>query len=101
MRVLLNVRIPHEPFQSLVRKGKVGEVLDRILDEIKPEAIYFTEQQGKRGAIVIVDLPNASRIPSLAEPWYLSFNADCELRVVMTPEDLQNAGLDEIGERWG
>jgi hypothetical protein len=100
LRFLLNVRIPHEPFNSLVREGKAGEVLGRILDEIKPEVIYFTEQHGQRGAVAIVDLPNPSRIPSLAEPWFLSFNADCEFRVVMTPEDLQNAGLDDIGERW-
>ena len=100
MRVLLNVRIPHEPFNSLVRDGRAGEVLGKIIDEIEPEAVYFTEQNGQRGAVVVVDLPNPSKIPALAEPWYLSFNADCELRVVMTPEDLQNAGLEAIGERW-
>lgn len=101
MRILLNVTIPHEPFNTLVRQGKAGEVLGRILDETKPEAVYFTERGGRRGAVVVVDLPEASKIPALAEPWFLAFNADCELGLAMTPQDLQNAGLDKIGERWG
>jgi hypothetical protein len=101
VRILINVTIPHEPFNTLVRQGKAGEVLGRILDETKPEAVYFTERGGRRGAVVVVDLPDASKIPALAEPWFLAFNADCEFGVAMTPQDLQNAGLDKIGARWG
>ena len=49
MRMLLNVTIPNEPFNSLVRVGKASAILTRILEEIKPEATYFTEQHGTRG----------------------------------------------------
>lgn len=101
MRMIMNVTIPHEPFNTLVRQGKVGEILGRILDELKPEAIYFTEQGGKRGAMAVVDLPDPSKIPALAEPWFLAFDADCQFRIAMTPEDLGKAGLDQIGTRWG
>jgi len=31
MRILMNVRIPHEPFNTLVGEGKVGEILKKIL----------------------------------------------------------------------
>ena len=48
-----------------------------------------------------LDLPDPSRIPSLAEPWFLSFNADVEFRVVMTPEELGRAGLEGLGKKWG
>jgi hypothetical protein len=101
MRILLNISIPHEPFNSAVRDGSVGQKLGRIIDDIKPEAIYFTEQHGARGAVAIVDLSDPSRIPALAEPWFLTFNASVEFRVVMTPDDLQKAGLDELGKKWG
>ena len=100
MRMLLNVSVPHEPFNTFVRDGTAGQKIGRIVDEIKPEAIYFTEQGGRRGAVVIVDLPEPSKIPALAEPWFLTFNADVEFRVVMSPADLQKAGLDEIGKSW-
>ena len=100
MRMLLNVKIPHEEFNKAVRDGSVGQKLRRILEDIKPEAVYFTEQNGQRGAILIVDMADPSKVPSFAEPWFLAFNADVEFRVVMTPEDLQKAGLEELGKKW-
>ena len=100
MKMLLTVAIPHEPFNSLVRKGKAGEILGHILETIKPEAAYFTEQDGKRGGVFVVDVQTASDVPTLAEPFFLNFQADCKFRILMSPEDLQKAGLDEIGKRW-
>src|SRR5687767_14332481 len=97
MRILLNVKIPHEPFNSLVRNAKAGELLGRILDEQQPGAVYFAEQNGRRGGSLIVELSDPSKIPALAEVWFLSLNADCEFRVVMNPGDLHRAGLDELG----
>ncbi len=66
----------------------------------KPEAVYFTEQEGQRSVILIVDLPDPSKVPSLAEPWFLAFNADVEFHIVMTPEELQKAGLEDLGKKW-
>jgi hypothetical protein len=100
MRIMLNVKIPHAPFNSFVRDGTVGAKLQKIMAAIKPEAIYFTEQNGGRGAVVIVDMADPSKIPALAEPWFLTFNAEVEFRVVMTPDDLGKAGLDKIGKEW-
>ncbi len=100
MRMLLNIRIPHEPFNSAVRDGTAGTKLNQILDAIKPEAAYFTEQNGHRGAILIVDMADPSKVPALAEPWFLAFNADVEMRVVMTPADLKKAALDDLGKNW-
>ena len=100
MRMLLTVRIPHESFNQAVRDGKAGEILSRILDETKPEAVYFTEIDGTRGAILIVNVNSPSEVPALAEPWFLNFNADCQFRIAMTPEDLQQAGLEELGKKW-
>lgn len=100
MRMLLNVLIPHEPFNSAVRKGKAGLIISRILEETRPEAVYFTERNGHRSATLVITVDNPSKIPSLAEPWFLNFNADCEFRIVMSPEDLQKAGLDELGKKW-
>lgn len=100
MRMLLNVIFPHEPFNQYVKDGSIGGKMKEIIDELQPEAIYFTEQHGMRSAIVVVDMDQASRIPTFAEPWFLTFGADVELRVVMSPQDLQNAGLEALGNRW-
>lgn len=100
MRMLLNVKFPHEQFNKAVKDGSVGQKIRRILDDIKPEAVYFTEQNGQRGAILIVDLADPSKVPALAEPWFLAFDADVKLRIVMTAEDLEKAGLENLGKRW-
>ena len=100
MRMLLNVKIPHQPFNAAVRDGTVDAKLKAILEASKPEAVYFTEQQGHRSAILIVDVPDPSKIPALAEPWFLAFEANVELRTVMTPDDLKRAGLGELGRKW-
>ena len=101
MRLLMNVKIPHEPFNTLLKKGRVGEIIQEIIKDLQPESIYFTEQGGSRGAVAIVNIENESKIPSLSEPFFLNFNADCEFRVVMSPEDLVNARLEELGRKWG
>ncbi len=100
MRMLMNVVIPHEPFNSFVRDGTVGAKLNKILEAIKPDAVYFTEQHGKRGAVLIVNLPNDAKVPALAEPWFLTFDADVEIRIAMTPEDLKHSGIDNMGKTW-
>jgi hypothetical protein len=99
--MLLDVSFPHEPFNASVRKGTTGQTLTKILDAIKPEAVYFTEKEGHRNAILIVNVESPSQIPALAEPWFLNFQADVKLRIVMTPDELKKAGLDELGKKWG
>ncbi len=100
MKMLLDITIPHEPFNSLARQGIVGKKLGEILEALKPEAAYFTEQDGKRGVILVVNMADSTKLPSLAEPWFLTFNADVKARVFMSPEDLKNAGLDALGKKW-
>jgi hypothetical protein len=100
MRMLLQVRIPHDRFNAAVRDGTAGSKLSRILEETKPEAVYFTERNGQRGAVMIVDLADASKVPAAAEPWFLTFNANVEFQPVMSPEDLKRAGLDALGKKW-
>ena len=49
MRMLMHVQLPLEPFNTAVRDGTAGQKIQRILEAIKPEAVYFTEQNGRRG----------------------------------------------------
>jgi hypothetical protein len=99
--MLMQVKIPHHEFNAAVRDGSVGGKIHRILDATKPEAVYFTEYSGQRGAVMIVDVAEPSRLPSFSEPWFLTFNANVEFHPLMTPDDLSRAGLDALGKTWG
>jgi hypothetical protein len=100
MRILMNVKIPHHTFNAALKNGTAAAKLGRILDEIKPQAAYFTEHDGHRGAVLVVEMADPSKIPALAEPWFLAFEADVQFRIAMTPEDLKKSGIDEIAKRW-
>lgn len=100
MRMLMQAKIPHHKFNAAVKDGTAGQKIQRILEDIKPEAVYFTEYDGHRSAILIVDVADPSKVPSLAEPFFLLFDADVQFHVVMSPEELGRAGLDTIAKKW-
>lgn len=101
MRIMMIVSMPVEGFNAAVKDGSTQAKMKKILDQVKPEAAYFTAINGKRTAVLIVDLADASKIPSLAEPWFLTFNASVDMYPVMVPQDLAAAGLDGLGKAWG
>jgi len=96
----MHVEFPLEPFNTAVRDGSVGAKVQKILEAIKPEAAYFSEHNGRRGATLVVKVNDSSEIPALAEPWFLTFDAQVEMRIAMTPEDLGRAGLEKLGKQW-
>jgi hypothetical protein len=100
MKMLLLATMANDSFNAATRDGTIGQKISRILEETKPEAAYFTENKGKRTALMIVNVDDPSKVPFFAEPWFLQFNADCEFHVVMTPADLKRAGIDELGKKW-
>jgi len=99
--MLMQVKFPIEPFNTYVKEGSAGAKMQKILGDIKPEAAYFTAIQGHRGGILVVNLEDSSKIPGLAEPFFLVFNATIEFHPAMTPEDLGRSGLDALGKKWG
>ena len=99
MGMMMQITIPVEAGNQAARTGAFGRSFQKII--VKPEAAYFTEYDGRRGAVMIVDLADPSKIPALAEPWFLSFNADVSFHVVMSPEDLGRSGLEALAKKWG
>jgi len=94
MRMLLKVTIPVEAGNAAIKNGTLGPTIQKILGQLKPEAAYFMESEGQRTGIIVVDIKNASDIPGIAEPFFLSFGGRIELHPCMTPADLAAAGPD-------
>jgi hypothetical protein len=92
MKFLLKVRIPVEAGNAAAKAGKLGETIQSILADLKPEKVYFTDDKGQRTGFIFLDMEEASQIPAIAEPWFLAFNAHVEFHPVMAPEDLMKAG---------
>ncbi len=92
MRMMMKATIPCEAGNAAVRNGTLGTSVEKVLADMKPEAVYFAADGGDRTAFVIFDMQDSSELPKLAEPFFLTFNAKCTFQPVMTPEDLAKAG---------
>ena len=92
MRMMMKVHIPVKSGNALAREGKLGPTIQGILEELKPEAAYFTDDKGQRTAFLFINMGSSAEIPKVAEPWFLAFDAEVELHPVMAPEDLEEAG---------
>jgi hypothetical protein len=91
MRVLFKISFPVEAGNAVAKKDGF-KTIGNILEQQKPEAAYFMAENGKRTAILIINMQDASEIPAIAEPWFLALNAAIEATPVMVPADLQKAG---------
>ena len=100
MKMLLRVTLPHGPFNAMVKDGSVGKMLDKIIGEIKPEAVYFTLNDGKRSALMVVNVSKPADYVKYAEPFFLKFSSDVSYEIVMSPEELKTSGLEEIGKKY-
>ena len=91
-------------FTNATRQGRlIEELLD--VSRLQRGGVELSRHQLDlrevvRGAILIVNLDDPAKVPVLAEPWFLTFNANVQFRIVMTPDDLKRAGLDELGKKW-
>ena len=92
MRFLLKANIPVKTGNAAAKAGKLGTTIQSILEDLKPEAVYFIADKGQRTALIFLEMTDASQIPAIAEPWFLAFNAGIECCPVMVPGDLAKAG---------
>jgi len=91
MRVLLKASFPVEAGNRAIADGSIGRTIQSILDDVKPEAAFFTDNEGQRCAYIFCDMKDTSQIPAMAEPWFLAFNAKVEIHPAMNAADLAKA----------
>jgi hypothetical protein len=91
MRMMMKVTIPVETGNAAAANGTLGSIIQRILADLKPEAVYFAEDNGQRTGYIFFDMQDSSQLPAVAEPWFLAFKASLTVRPAMTPDDLGRA----------
>jgi hypothetical protein len=101
--MLLRVSIPVENGNAAVRSGTLGKTIQNILAELKPEAAYFSEENGERSGFIVFDMKDSSQLTAIAEPWFLAFNATVTVRPAMNVDDLAAgaAGMERAAKNYG
>ena len=95
MRTLLKVQMDTEAGSKAIADGTMSEMMQGMMERLKPEAAYFGPEDGLRTAFIIFDLEDPSQIPSISEPLFRTVKAKVTFMPVMNREDLQK-GLQEV-----
>ena len=103
MKYLVKVTLDTETANATIRDGSMMEKTQRILGEIKPEAAYFVAENGGRTEYLVVNADDATSLQTLAEPWWLLFNADVSIFPAFTLQDMESLGpiIEDIGKKFG
>ncbi len=97
MRTLLKISIPVAKGNQAIPDGTLARVMGDMLGTVKPEAVYFFSDNGKRGGFMVFDMTDPSQIPVITEALFQELEAEVELYPVMNQEDLTK-GLTEVGQ---
>jgi hypothetical protein len=89
----MQVSIPVEAGNKAFRDGTLPKTINTFVEKYKPESAVFTAVKGKRTAFFVVNLKDAAEIPSMAEPFFNSYNAEIEFLPAMNLEDMK-AGVE-------
>jgi hypothetical protein len=91
MRFMITCRIPVEKGNELAKDGSFDLTIHSIIEELKPEAAYFSELEGGRSGYIVVNMDDASQISAIAETLFLGLGAAIQVHRVMVPEELGRA----------
>lgn len=102
MRFMLKFAFATDSGNEGLRSGTLENLMQRIGEELKPEASYFYIENGQRTGHFIINMEDSSQIPSKVEPLFFGIKAKVALIPVMNGEDLHKgmAAIPGVIERY-
>ncbi|PRY50247.1 hypothetical protein LY71_104284 [Geodermatophilus tzadiensis] len=96
MRMMLKAVVDTEAGNEAFRNGSMIKAIEQMVQELHPEATYFTaSDDGQRSCLVVFDMADSSQIPVISEPLFHGARARVTLTPCMDLGDLQ-AGLSRV-----
>jgi hypothetical protein len=89
MRMLLKVQVPADGGQQ-ISDEEWPKKLKQMLEMLKPEAAYFSPQDGMRTMMIFFDMQKESMMPVVTTPLFDELNAKVTLSPAMNVDDLMD-----------
>ncbi|MEV6316052.1 hypothetical protein [Streptomyces sp. NPDC051776] len=99
MRMLMKARMNTERANQAIKNGTLEKTLLSALEGLKPEAAYFTNEDGVRCAVVVFDMQESSQLPTVCEPFFLELGATIDIMPAMNVDDVQKGLTDFMAHR--
>lgn len=98
IRMMLKVNIPAEGGNRAIKDGTMMPILEEVIKRAKPEAAYFSQEDGMRTVYLVYMVRDPAEFAALHEPLMQGMDALVFDLPVTTWEELQQ-GFAEIGEK--
>jgi hypothetical protein len=95
--MMIQVSIPTESGNAAYKDGRLREIMQKAIGELKPEAAYFTTYNGQRTAFIVLNMTDSSEMPHVAERFFLGLNAKVDFMPAMNAQDLA-AGMEKTAK---
>ncbi|ARZ67164.1 hypothetical protein M1P56_24235 [Streptomyces sp. HU2014] len=89
MRTLLRARMDTRAGNEAIKSGSMPGLIQELMDQLKPEAAYFTALDGGRTCLLVFDMEESSQMPAVAEKLFIDMEAEVEMHPVMNYDDLK------------
>jgi hypothetical protein len=94
MRMMLKASIPAKKGSKAYNNGKLQQTFQAAAEALKPEAMYFFPEDGKRTGLFIFDMEGSWQLPSIVEPMFQALGASVYVSPAMNGEDLERGILE-------
>jgi len=95
MRVMVTFKFPTTTGNEALKAGRIGDVLPKLMEDLKPEAAYFYPTDGMRGGHFIVNVKDGSELLQVGERLWFALGGSVDAIPVMNAEDIQK-GLPSV-----
>ncbi|MEU8618520.1 hypothetical protein [Streptomyces sp. NPDC048623] len=96
MRMLLKVQMDTAASNEAIKQGTLQQTMEAALEKLRPEAAYFTAENGCRTGYLFFDLADPSDLPVISEPFFMGLNAKLYYSPAMNADELRK-GLSALG----
>ncbi len=88
MRFMVEFKIPTQYGNEIVRSGRIEKVVKKLLEEFKPDGMYFYPAEGLRAGCLFIQSDNPSICAAIGERMWFGLQAHIRVTPVMNFEDL-------------
>lgn len=88
MKIMMRVTIPVEKGNQAEADGSLSQIIQDLVEEVKPEAAYFFMEDGERAALLVFEETDAARLTKLNEPLMAKLEASIDHKPVLSLDEL-------------